>query len=256
MDVRFLGVNGSIQSAGSGNVSLVVSHLDSHVLVDTSGAVVQALWLAGVDPLTIDTVVLTHAHIDHIYALPSLLHNLWLLKRERPLTILANQKTLEIARNLCSVFAIEQKRLMFPIDWRLAAEGWQLHRLGALSFGLFPVNHGIPTIGCVFSIDSGKLSKIVYLADGMPMETYPVEVMGADLLIHEAGGTVAQEASLTSRGHSTALQAALVAERLSAERMLLCHLCPQESRWDEMLQEARRYFPQVEIPKLFVPYGV
>lgn len=256
MDVRFLGVNGSIQSAGSGNVSIVVSHLNNHVLVDTSGAVVQALWLAGVDPLTIDTVVLTHAHIDHIYALPSLLHNLWLMRRERPLTILANQETLDIARNLCSVFAIERKRGMFPIDWRLAAGGWYLHQLGTLSLGLFPVNHGVPTLGCVFSLDGDRLSKIAYLADGMPMETYPVELMGADILIHEAGGIDAQEPLLAAGGHSSARQAALVAENLSAERLLLCHLCPQESCWAAILEEARRYFPLVEIPKQFIPYGV
>jgi len=40
-------------------------------------------------------VLITHTHIDHIYALPSLLHQLWLMDRREPLVVLGNQVTIQ-----------------------------------------------------------------------------------------------------------------------------------------------------------------
>jgi len=253
MNLCFLGYTGSVQQAASGNVSLVVSQAGSAVLIDVSGAPVLELRKAGVDPHSLVLVVLTHTHVDHVYGLPSLLHQLWLMGRKAPLAIVGNGVTIATARSLCDVFGLEQKNGMFPLVWTVVEEGRYDGDLNGMDLHLFPVPHGVPTIGCSFTC---KTSRIVYLSDGIPAQEYPEVASDADLLIHEAGGTVDQEAVLTKKGHSSARQAAQDALRLHAKRLLLCHLPEQSEAYHSILAEAQAIFNTAELPMLQHVYEV
>ena len=122
MNFAFVGHCGSIQTEQSSNTSLMVREGAHTILIDVSGSPVQAMRKLDVDPVQLDAVILTHSHIDHIYALPSLLHNLWLMKRSRRLAIIANKETLQCAASLCSVFSLEAKNAFFGIDWTEATD--------------------------------------------------------------------------------------------------------------------------------------
>lgn len=253
MKVQFLGVNGSIQSSHSSNISLLISHADTKVLVDVSGSPVQSLALCAVDPLDITHLFLTHAHVDHIYGLPSLLHQLWLLGRTRKLSVIGNRETICKARQLCAVFSLEEKKNMFPLKWIALDEVIQTLHCGSLDLHPFPVSHGIPTFGCLFSSKEGS---IAYLADSAPMENYPLILQNSTLLIHEVGGLDRDREALNGKGHSTALQAAMVAKSLHAHKLLLCHLPPQQGLYHEMVEEARIVFPLTGIPEIFHGYEI
>lgn len=253
MNVEFAGILGSIQNAESGNTSLIVSHEDTNVLVDVSGSPIQNLAIAGVSRLFLDAVVITHPHVDHLYALPSLIHNLWLLGRSDALRVVGNSETLQVAKRLCDVFELEKKKNMFPLDWVPADSPWNTIKLPGFDINLFPVLHGVSTQGCSFTKE-GKT--IVYMADCRPMETYPEGIYYPSLLIHEAGGTAIEEPGLNSRGHSSARQAATVAKSLCCDKLILCHLPPSMESQATILSEARSIFPHASIPKLFHPYEV
>ena len=77
-----------------------------------------------------------------MYALPSLIHNLWLMKRDKPLSIISNPFTLERAKELCSCFSLLSKENLFQIDWITDT-------LGGIE--LFPVAHSTPTSGVKIS---------------------------------------------------------------------------------------------------------
>ena len=77
LEVEFLGINGSIQERDSGNTSLIVKSDLVSIIVDVSANIQEAV------KSDIDIVILTHWHIDHVYALPSLLHQLWLKGRKK-----------------------------------------------------------------------------------------------------------------------------------------------------------------------------
>ena len=250
MTVSFLGVLGSIQAEDSGNVSLVISGGDSSVLVDVSGSPLELLQKAGVDPLSLEAVFLTHSHTDHLYGLPSLIHNLWLLKRDKPLAFYANRETISCARSLCAVFDLEAKKGMFPLEWR-EAEG--SITVGSVRCESFVVRHGVPTTGFIFT-EHGK--KIVYTADTMPLEEYPAAAAGPDLLIHEAGGTEDDRQKLISGGHSSGADAARAAKQIGAKKLLLCHLPHKKENRAAILAQARSVFKETEIPRPFVPYCI
>ena len=81
LSVSFLGINGSLVDRDGGNTSLLFRSPDLKILVDVSGNIAEAV------DADIDSVIITHEHIDHVYGLVSLLHQLWLSGRERKLSV-------------------------------------------------------------------------------------------------------------------------------------------------------------------------
>ncbi len=252
MKLIFYGTMGAVPLQENGNVSFAVIADESSVLVDASGSPVRYLMKSGIDPLELDALVLTHAHPDHIYAFPALIHNLWLMKREKPLYIVTNPATATKAKQLCDVFALSAKKGMFPITWKILDEG-VVERIPGLTIELFPVEHSIPTSGVkfvspstslVYSSDTASCTKIIHAAEG------------ASALIHEASGSESHERDLHAAGHSSAKQAGQAAKKAGVDTLYLCHFdAKQKVPLDALRREAHKVFRgKVIIPELFMAY--
>jgi len=246
MKLIFFGTCGGIQTRINTNVTFLIVDQELSILVDASGNPVHYLERAGIDPRTLDILLLTHTHTDHIYALPSLIHNLWLMKREKPLSIIANQFTLAKAQELCTFFLLLSKENLFQIDWI---------KDNLSGIELFPVNHSTPTSG--FKIKSSTTS-IVYSSDTSPCKRVIQEAKGAKTLIHEASNTSEFEDRLNSAGHSSGRQAGQVASSAGVETLFLCHFDPQYANDStELIMEAGIAFDgKVIAPELFKAYEV
>ncbi len=252
MKITFLGINGSIQSATSGNTSLLVQSEQSAVLVDCSGSPLQTLSCANFDYTKLDALVLTHAHIDHIYALPSLLHNLWLLERKETLAIYAEESTLLFAQSLCALFSLESKKNIFSINW-IAIDS-KPFQVKDITIHPFDVEHSIPTKGLVFLSDT---KKIVYCADTSPLKSFPDFVFDADFLIHECAGLAIHSEKINSAGHTSTKQVAKTANLLRAKKLFLCHLPDSIEEKKEIEAEVKNdSLCPVIIPEVFTPYSL
>lgn len=99
----FLGVSGSVQELSGGNTSLLIAGEEGRVAVDLSAN------LPVLTEADIDMVILTHEHIDHVYGLPSLIHQLWIKGRERPLAICLPSGLWGLAEGLMDLFGLRTK---------------------------------------------------------------------------------------------------------------------------------------------------
>ncbi|MDD4082070.1 MAG: MBL fold metallo-hydrolase [Sphaerochaetaceae bacterium] len=252
MDLTFLGYQGSLQSAESSNTSYVLNSKGKLYLFDTSSSPCQELRKANLDPLNLEAIFLTHAHIDHIYALVSLLHNLWLLKRKEPIKILSNEATILKAKQLCALFEIEKKKGIFPIEF-IVLEKNSTTKLNGLSFFSFEVEHGVETFGYAVKEENETM---VSFSDCIYSKEIIEETKKCSILIHEAGGTHQDEKRLKKGGHSTAEQAALKAKSLEAGKLFLVHLPLSKEIQSSIEQEAKKIFPNAFIPELFKSYEV
>jgi|SRR5688500_945628 ribonuclease Z len=91
---------------------------------------------------------------------------------------------------------------------------------------------------------------VVYSGDTRPTLGVIEAARGADLLIHEATFGTEEQARAEETGHSTAAQAARVAEQAGARRLVLTHISPRYTRdAPELLAEARAVFPEVVIAR-------
>nr|WP_321262477.1 MBL fold metallo-hydrolase [uncultured Sphaerochaeta sp.] len=251
MQVDILGYSGSIQTETSTNTSLIVRSETTSILVDTSGSPVQVMLQTGVDPTQLDAVLLTHAHVDHLYALPSLLHNLWMLKRTKPLVIVGSPATLDVAKNLIRVFQLNTKdSLSSIIHWVT-----QPQRIGDIDIQSFAVYHrpATPTQGYTFIHADSKVS---YFPDSAVQKPYPSCSYNSDLIIHEVGGLGKDRDLLHREGHSAANEVAQLVKEVGARKLLLVHLPPDRVLREEILREALTFFPNTVMPEGIDTYSI
>jgi ribonuclease Z len=91
-------------------------------------------------------------------------------------------------------------------------------------------------------------ARIVYSGDTRPCEALAEAARGADLLIHEVGGTDARAELLHRVGHSTAADAGRLAARAGVRALAMFHTPgPEWVAPGEMLAEARRHAPGAEV---------
>ena len=86
--------------------------------------------------------------------------------------------------------------------------------------------------------------KITYSGDTIPCEALVELGMDSDILVHEATFSKELEENAVEKKHSTSIDAANVAKRMNAKKLILTHI---SSRYQEdavkLLQEAKNIFP-------------
>lgn len=87
--------------------------------------------------------------------------------------------------------------------------------------------------------------KVAYTGDCVPCEATVDLAQGADVLIHDS--TFGSDyAAANDYGHSTAAQAAFMAQRAGVQQLYLTHFSARYRDVKPLLEEARRVFPRTE----------
>ncbi len=242
MKIAFLGTYGAVPSPESGNTSLLVETKDRLVLIDTSGNPVQGILKTGFKPDELDVVVITHYHVDHLYAFPSLIHILFCLKRKKSLTVVAKSDVAEKVKSLLDFFGLNFKKIGFHIEY---SDGFENPELS-----LFPGRHSVPS-SMVRITKGGK--GFLYTADTSSIESICEHAKGLDNLIHESSGPHERIGKLSADEHSSGYQAGLNARCAGVKRLFLCHFGNDPvSSPERMRSEAAKSFKgEIIIP---IPY--
>ena len=243
LSVEFLGISGSIQDASGSNSSIIIRRDDSSVLVDVSGNLAEAVKLSG-----LKAVILTHEHIDHIYALPSLLHQLWLSGRKEPLLITASRPVLDIASAMIDLFRIREKKGIFSIEMKVL----ERFEIAGMEIIPFKTDHTSESYGIEVKADGRRL---IYTSDTRPIAEYS-GLSHADVLITESSGLRSEEDVLIRKGHQSAADAAELASKLNAESLYLVHLPSSPDKRNEISEEAMKIFSRSMIPSLLREYEI
>jgi ribonuclease Z len=158
--VHALGTGSAQPSALRQNSSYLVNEpAGSLLLIDCSGSPLRELLALGYQVAQLRTVVLTHAHVDHIYALPSVVHGIWMSTRpnQSQLEIAGSPETLRVARGLLDLFGLPQKENATQIHYRECApdsDSIVLSGFGAHRLVTFPVDHaGMQALGVLLAGD-------------------------------------------------------------------------------------------------------
>ncbi len=225
MQIAVLGSGCALPNPNRGPSGYVVQVADTSILLDCGSGTVQRLAKAGYGPAELDAIVLTHAHIDHVGDLPSLLFALRVADAKRaPLPV-------HVGPGMS--VRIEAMQTAYG-DW-VRPEGVVLevheHDGGVFEVGhvlcrVRSVKHHSSSIGVRLEAPDG--TTMAYLGDTDLCEGAIILARGVDVLLVECSFGDDEERA----GHMSPRKIAALADAAAPEGIVLTHLYPQTARLD------------------------
>lgn len=214
--LTILGSAGAVANACHENTYMVLQSRESSLLIDCAGSPMARLDRADVDLETLDGLLVTHHHPDHICGVPVLLLGLWLMGRERPFAIYGSPRTLHVIPRMMQLMEWQVWPDMYPVTY--CEIPWQEEALvidhDEYAIYTSPVQHLMPTVGLrIESKETGRV--LAYSSDTRPCDSVVRLAQGVDILIHESNGAIP--------GHSTPMQAGEIAQRAGVKQLVLIH---------------------------------
>ncbi len=231
--LHLLGTGAGYSEPHRTTTMLALSDHENIVVIDCGGDVTQRMLAAGLNPMHLKHLILSHSHPDHLSGFPLLMEKLWLVGRRNPLPIYGPPSALDHAQRLFDVFDTSgwtglQELQWTPVsDYVLEDDVWKITAA--------PVIHSVPTLGFRMLCKSTG-SVVAFSCDTEPADSVVELARDADILLHDATGPYPN--------HSTAVQSAEIARRANARRLILVHLAANLDQND--LIEARKIFPNTE----------
>ena len=194
---------------------------DSRLLVDCGSGVGHRLAQAGVDHRDVDTVLLTHHHLDHVADLPTLAKARWLDDHE-DLTVIGPPKTTTVLDHLLSVDDMRDRVDLTVREHTVTDAPFEV---AGLTVDCVETTHSKQCFAYRFGDD------LVLSGDTVPNEDVFALADGVHTLIHEC----AYPDDVESEGHSTPTPLGRHLAQLDLERVYLTHLFPEaEAKAEEI----------------------
>ncbi|WP_166652463.1 MBL fold metallo-hydrolase [Enterovirga rhinocerotis] len=234
MRLRIIGSGDAFGSGGRANACFLLETGQAIVSIDFGATSLVEMRRSGIDPRSIDVILLSHLHGDHFGAIPALLlFRQFACKQRRPLTIVGPVGTRERLLAASEIFypgtsAIDWKFELTVIDLPTETP-WSGHGVGLLSHEVIHPS-GAPATGLRIAA-SGRL--LAYSGDTEWTEALTRIAADADLFICECYHPYGTPVS-----HMSLQRILEERERLRAKSIMLTHMGETMlERIDEALAE-------------------
>lgn len=243
-----LGSAAALPDASRDNTYMVLEGRESSILIDCAGSPLHKLQAVGVDLDSLDALIVTHHHPDHIYGVPALLLGLWLYGRQETFHIFGPHKSVTALASIMDLLEWQDWPCTMPVAFHEVEmrEGYKVIESPEFEITTAPVEHHVPTIAVkVVSKETGKT--VVYSSDTEPCEALARLAQGVDILIHEGTGS--------HQGHSSPAQAGAMARRCGVGKLVLIHFSAPDSELEGLRRAAEAEFNgPVELAEDFAVY--
>jgi len=234
LKVTLLGTGVGIPQPGRSQAAILIEN-EKPLLLDCGAGTLLRLDQAGVNIEALDTVVLTHLHLDHVSDLLALANARYLSQLPR-LEIYGPEGTEIYFKIMRSAYSnLEKMEVMVhevrPMD-SFSLKGCDIfaeearHSITALAYRIEAEEKVV-----VYSGDTEPSSRVASLADG------------ADLLIHEC--SFPEPFDVTN--HSTPRKLGNVLRNVNIKHVVLTHLYPQAQGYEEEMAEKVGELGQVPV---------
>jgi ribonuclease Z len=195
---------------------VLIGEQDTPILVDAGSNPLGKIKNLGINDESLQDMILTHFHPDHVAGVPNMMMHMWLLGRKAPLRIYGLHHCINRIENTMEAYGWLEWPGFFPVSFHRVSERDDAPILENKDFIIrsFPVKHFVPTMGMrITNKHNGQV--LGYGCDTEPCEGVRKIAKDAHVLLHEAAGP--------PPGHSTARQAGEIARDGNVERLLLIH---------------------------------
>ncbi|MBN8636824.1 MAG: MBL fold metallo-hydrolase [Anaerolineae bacterium] len=230
--IIILGSAAAVSDAEHDNTHFILEGESAPILVDCGSNPLGKIHKLGIGDETLQDMILTHFHPDHVSGVPNMLMHMWLLGRKAPLRIYGLNHCVNRVEDMMMFFAWDTWPNFFPVTFHRILERNNAPVLDNDDFRIFayPTKHFIPTIG--LRIENKRNGKVLaYSCDTEPIPPILDLARDADVLIHEAAGK--------GFGHSSAAQAGEIAAEARAKSLYLIHYQVWNTDPTPLVAEAR-----------------
>lgn len=241
MDVTVLGGSAAGASPGQGCSGYLVEHAGTRIVMDLGPGTFPELRLH-MDFRTLDAVVLSHLHLDHMLDLFTLRYALAYnpIPAPSPIPVWVPPGGKELLAGAARVFAGGADADAFYDVFNVREYDPDSELLvGSLSLRFRPTVHFVPC--WAIRVSSGQDGDLFYTADTGPTADLLPLASGVGLIISEGTAARDDEQPLASRGHLTPEEAGELARNAGAQILLLTHLWIEHDPF-RALQEAESTF--------------
>ena len=230
-----LGTAGQVPDLDHENTHMALVDDEGVVLIDCPGTPIIRLTQADIPFDSVNDLIITHFHPDHVSGVPLLLMNMWLLGRRDALRIYGLHHCLERLEDMMGFYHWDNWPNFFPVAFHRLPESERILVLEKKNFVIYssPVRHLIPTIGLRIEAEKGGRT-IAYSCDTEPCPPVVRLARGVDILIHEASGAIV--------GHSSASQAGAIAREAGVDQLLLIHYQTGKNQSVTLVKQAQETF--------------
>jgi len=179
MRLTVIGSGDAFGSGGRHNTCFHLTTSGATYLVDCGASTLPALKARGVDPNTIDAVILSHLHGDHFGGIPFLMLDAqYLSRRERPLVFAGPPGTAARIPVAMEVFFANSSKTKYHFPWSISE---------------IPVGEptdvlGLRVVSAEVIHNSGAPSTALRLSDGTKTLSYSGDTQWTDALLPIASG--------------------------------------------------------------------
>jgi ribonuclease Z len=113
--IRFIGTGSGKTSLKRFHSSFLISSNNFNLLVDAGDGISKALLKQNISPDHIDGILFSHLHPDHFSGIGTLLVQMKLIKREKPLKIFLHDSLIPVVKNFIFASYLFEERMDFKI---------------------------------------------------------------------------------------------------------------------------------------------
>ena len=204
------------------------------------------------------SLLISHLHGDHCFGVMGLLGTLGMLKRTQPMHIYAHP---DLRKLLQPWLDYHYKDLTYEIIFHAInpRKHETIYTDRTLTIETIPLKHRVPTCGFLFTEhhrDQEPIKRYAYCSDTMYSEKIIPLIEGVQTLYHEATYTEQDADKCTKYRHSTAKQAATIAQKAHVKQLILGHFSSRILEQSEILNEAKPIFENTIIAKERTKYTI
>lgn len=248
MKITFLGTGVAIPQKGRVQSGLLMEIGGKNVLFDCGGGVLNRIFESGTGHTDIDTIVLTHLHLDHVADVMCLLKANWLCDKFDS-TIYGPAGTREWLERLMDIYPYMKEKV--SIDIVEVSPGEQFRLFGNCDVKCAAGIHSVPSLAYQVRYDGRT---VVYSGDTEPCDDIMELAKGCDLLIHECSFPL----DFDTTNHTTPDMLRPYLKDTGIIAVYLTHLYPHmQGHEEEALEYLKEEFEgEVHIPSDLTVVGI
>ncbi len=243
--LTILGTGSALPTWQNSPSGQILDLCDKSFLIDCGEGIQLTMRQMAVKTSRLYSIFISHLHGDHCFGLLGLLTTLDMMGRTQPMHIYAHADLEKLLRPMMDYHLQDMKyEVIFHAINPRKKEVIFSDR--TVTVETIPLKHKVPCCGFLFyehHRDTEPRKRYAYCSDTMYKESNLPQLEGVEMLFHEATFSEEWASRCKATMHSTARQAATMALKAHAGKLLIGHFSSRVDDHKVFLDEAQEIFP-------------